>query len=200
MLSISEYNKFFMKRSFNLPEYTVKYKKSIKIEYDKLFYSIFNKMNEHDITHINYNIHETQEKIKIAEKLDALKFKNKEFIMNNLMYDKIIHIKTFNALCMYYKLNVLFIKDNTYIKMFYSNSGSEDPSSILTMNENYQFVDLIDISNKYEINLDKPLKSVGTYKLEDLRDISKMLHLPWEGLKKQQLFDSIKFIIDKLNI
>lgn len=198
MLSISDYNQFFIKKSFNLPEYSIKYKKPIKIEYDKLFYSIFNKMNEHDITHIDYNIRETQEKIKIAEKMekmDIIKNKNKELIMNNLMYDKLIHIKTFNALCMYYKLNVLFVKDNVYVKMFYS-----DKDDILTLNENYMFGDSIDISNKYEIKLDKPLKSVGTYKLEELRDITKLLHLPWEGFKKQQLYDSIKNIIDKLNI
>lgn len=191
-----EYNPYFIKNSFNLPEYKVKYKKPVVIDYDPLFYTLFNKINNHDITHIDYsNVNETQEKMKLAEKLDLMKFKNKDKIMENLMYEKKINMKTFNALCMYYKINVLFVKDNIFFKMYYSEG------SIYTMDENYRFVETIDTTDKYEIlNIDKPFKSISSYKLEELRDISRILHLPCENLKKQLLYDSINNIFDKLNI
>jgi len=216
MFCISDYNQFFIKRIFNLPEVKLDIKNDsnnkknkkrtmkIDIECDKLFYAIFNKMNSYDVTHIEYNkINERQEKIKMAENIEKLdiKPKNKEKIIENLMYDNNINMKTFNILCMFYKINVLFIKDNTFVKMFYSDS------SILTMNENYYFLDTtndtnnnIDITNKYEINLDKPIKCISYYKLNELKEISKQLHLPYENFKKQQLYDSIVNIINKLNL
>jgi hypothetical protein len=63
MLSISEYNPFFIKKSFNLSDYTPKIKKRVIIDYDHLFYELFNKMNNYDLTHIDYKTNETQEKI-----------------------------------------------------------------------------------------------------------------------------------------
>ena len=201
MLSIAEYNPYFIKRSFNLPEHKVKYKKPIVIDYDPLFYCIFNKMNNHDITHIDYSkINETQEKMKIAEKLDTIKFKNKDKIMENLMYEKKINMKTFNALCMYYKVNVMFVKDNIFLKMFYNDKINDNINEFYTLNEHYNFIENIDVSEKYEIvNIDKPFKSVSSYKLDELKDISRLLHLPCD-LKKQLLYDSIINIINKLNI
>jgi hypothetical protein len=202
MLSIAEYNQYFIKRSFNLPEYKVKYKKPIVIDYDPLFYCIFNKMNNHDITHIDYSkINEAQEKMKIADKLDTIKFKfkNKDKIMENLMYEKKINMKTFNALCMYYKINVMYVKDNIYLKMFYNNTNDND-NDFFTLDEHYNFVENKNVTDKYEIvNIDKPFKSVSSYKLDELKDISRLLHLPCD-LKKQLLYDSIINIINKLNI
>uniref|UniRef100_A0A6C0ESU7 Uncharacterized protein n=1 Tax=viral metagenome TaxID=1070528 RepID=A0A6C0ESU7_9ZZZZ len=202
MLSIAEYNPFFIKNSFNLPEHKIKYKKPIVIDYDPLFYAIYNKMNNQDITHIDYSkVNETQEKMKIAEKLDSInyKFKNKDKIMENLMYEKKINMKTFNALCMYYKINVLFVKDNVYLKMFY-NDKINDEINYYTMNEHFHFIGNVDVTDKYEIvNIDKPFKSVSSYKLDELKDISRLLHLPCD-LKKQLLYDSINNIINKLNI
>ena len=139
MLSIAEYNPFFIKKSFNLPEYKIKYKKQIVIDYDTLFYAIYNKMNQ-EIMHVDSKVTETQEKIKIAEKIDLIKFKNKDKIMENLMYDKKINMKTFNVLCMYYKINVMFVKDNIYLKMFYN-----DNNDYHTMNEHFQFIENVNI-------------------------------------------------------
>jgi len=52
MLSISEYNSFFIKKSFNLNEHRPKIKKKNIIEYDRLFYELFNKMNNYDLIHL----------------------------------------------------------------------------------------------------------------------------------------------------
>ena len=197
MLSIAEYNPFFIKKSFNLSEYKPKQKKRIVIEYDPLFYAIFNKMNNYDITRAEYDyskLNEKQEKIKLAVEIEKLgiKQKDKDDIVQNLMYENRINLKTLNALCMYYKINVLYVKDNIFINMKYGEN-------VFYM-ENNRMVDPIDISNKYEVNLDKPLRCASYYKIDDLRKISTQLHLPIENIKKQQLYDSIHNVLSKLNI
>ena len=57
MLSIAEYNPFFIKKSFNLPEYNPeKRKRKIRkpVEEDSMFCALFNKIYNHDIAHIDY--------------------------------------------------------------------------------------------------------------------------------------------------
>jgi hypothetical protein len=75
----------------------------------------------------------------------------------------------------------------------------EDNHNILYM-ENNKIIDEIDTSTKYEVKLDKPLRCSSYYKIDDLRQISKQLHLPFENTKKQQLYDSIDNVLSKLNI
>jgi hypothetical protein len=196
MLSIAEYNPFFIKKTFNLPEYKPKNKKRIVVvDYDHLFYELYYKINKYDITHIDYQTNERQEKIKIAVEIEKLKIKNKDEIIQNLMYEKKIDLKTFNALCVFYKINLLYIKDNIFIRMNYSNHND----NTLYMDNN-KFVEQIDVSKKYEVNLDKPLRCASYYKIDDLRLISNQLHLPTENIKKQQLYDSIDNVLSKLNI
>ena len=195
MLSIAEYNPFFIKKTFNLSEYKPKHKKKIVIDYDPLFYTIFNKIHNYDITNENYvRMNEKQEKIKIAVEIEKIKLKpkDKDDAVQNLMYENRINLKTLNALCMFYKINVLYIKDNIFINM---NYGDEK-----IYIENNRIVEPIDTSTKYEVNLDKPLRCASYYKIDDLRQISTQLHLPIENSKKQQLYDSIYNVLNKLNI
>ena len=49
-------------------------------------------------------------------------------------------------------------------------------------------------------DLDKPLYAMSHYKLAELVDISKQLQLPYDGLKKQKLYDSIYSTLVNLNI
>ena len=196
MLSIAEYNPFFIKKTFNLPEYKPKHKRKIVIDYDPMFYAIFNKIHNYDITNVNYiRMNEKQEKIKIAVEIEKLKLKpkDKDDVIQNLMYENRINLKTLNALCMFYKINVLYIKDNIFIKM---NYGENDTLYM----ENNRIVEPIDVFTKYEVNLDKPLRCASYYKIDDLRQISTQLHLPIENIKKQQLYDSIHNVLNKLNI
>ena len=195
MLSIAEYNPFFIKKTFNLPEYKPKHKRKIVIDYDPLFYAIFNKINNYDITNVNYiRMNEKQEKIKIAVEIEKLKLKpkDKDDAIQNLMYENRINLKTLNALCMFYKINVLYVTDNIFINMNYGNEN--------IYIENNRIVDPIDLSKKYAVNLDKPLRCASYYKIDDLRQISTQLHLPIENIKKQQLYDSIHNVLNKLNI
>ena len=193
MLTTDKVSPFFLKSRFDIPDFK---KKRINISIkDHLFYSIFTKANAIDITDINsLHYNELNEKMKIAESIEKIKFKNKENIMNNLMYDKQIDLFTLSVLCIHYKLNLIFIKSQTYVRF----ENSDKP--YLFMNESYKFVDktMEDINELLEISLDKPLKSITYYKLADLQDMAKRLNLPVEKNKKAELYESIKCILTKL--
>ena len=114
MDTIEKMSPFFLKSRFDIPDFKKKrVHTNIK---DRLFYSIFTKANSIDITDINsLHYNELNEKTLIAESIEKIKFKNKENIMNNLMYDKQIDLFTLAILCIHYKLNLIFIKSQTYI-------------------------------------------------------------------------------------
>jgi len=200
ILSIAEYNPFFIKKTFDLPEYKPKQKKRIVLDYDHLFYEVFNTMNKRDIIDSKFN--EKQEKIKIAAEIEKMKLdikpKDKELVIHNLMYENKINLKTLNALCLFYKINLLYVKDNIFITMHYNEIDTTNRYNML----NNKMIDntFIDITTKYEVDLDKPIRCASYYKIDDLRLISKQLHLPTENVKKQQLYDSIHNVLSKLNI
>jgi len=221
MLSISEYNPFFIKKSLNLSDYKSKIKKRIIIEYDHLFYELFNKMHNYDLTHIDYKTNETQEKIKLSveiEKMNVtnmmndvinkLKNKDKDEIIQNLMYESKINLKTLNVLCLFYKINLLYVKDNIFIRMGYNkdrqlimyNNKFVETMSNLDDNLGNDNINSLNHELKYEVFLDKPLRCASYYKIDELRKISMQLHLPIENIKKQQLYDSIHNVLSKLNI
>lgn len=193
MLNIAEYNPFFIKKSFNLPEYKHKQKKRIIVDYDPLFIVLFNKINNYDDTTM-YQMNEKQEKIKIAVEIEKIKMKpkEKEDIIQNLMYANRINLKTLNAICLLYKINLLYVKDNIFIRMCYN----EEKIPLCLSNT---FIDFDEnIYKKYEVDLDKPLRCASYYKIDDLRQISLQLHLPIENIKKQQLYDSINNVLTNL--
>jgi hypothetical protein len=202
ILSNAEYNPFFIKKTFNLPEYKPKEKKRIIVDYDYLFYELFNTMKR-DVTNIGIidsKFNEKQEKFKIAAEIEKMKLdiksKDKEAIIQNLMYENKINLKTLNALCLFYKINLLYVKDNIFITMY----NQIDTTSRYNMLNNKMVDDIVDITTKYEVDLDKPIRCASYYKIDDLRVISKQLHLPTENVKKQQLYDSIHNVLSKLNI
>lgn len=200
ILSIAEYNPFFIKKTFDLPEYKPKQKKRIVLDYDHLFYEVFNTMNKRDIIDSKFN--EKQEKIKIAAEIEKMKLdikpKDKELVIHNLMYENKINLKTLNALCLFYKINLLYVKDNIFITMHYNEIDTTNRYNML--NNKMIDIEFIDITTKYEVDLDKPIRCASYYKIDDLRLISKQLHLPTENVKKQQLYDSIHNVLTKLNI
>jgi hypothetical protein len=192
---IEDYAPFFMKRVFDVPDYKRKKTKKKLILNDYLFYSFFYKINNLDITSYDkYN--EKQEKVKLAEKIDKMKFKNKDFIMNNLLYDKTIHLMTINALCIYYKVSLIFIIQNAYYKMNVTNDT-------LFMNSKYEFIpfDASTLDSYYEItHLDKPLYSITYYTVADLIEISNRLKLPYDNMKKQNIYNNIRSYLINFNI
>jgi len=197
MLNIKDYSNLFMKRTFDLPKYKRKKIKKKEEPYDYLFYEIYRKINNLD--YISFNVYnEKQVKTKMAEEINKLKIKKKDFIMNNLMYDFNIHLITLNALCMHYTINLIFVKDQIYIKMFHNEDGP-----IIVMDNNFKFLDYTEsiYDTHYEINnLEKPMRCMSYYKVEDLIEIAIKLHLNYDKIKKQILYDSIYNNLVKLNI
>ena len=145
MLYIAEYNPFFIKNSFNLPEHKIKYKKQVVIDYDPLFYSIFNKMNNQDITHIDYSkVNETQEKMKIAEKLDSInyKFKNKDKIKREALRGKLKELGLYQLQKSVWVYPYDFQKEVNILRTFFGLKNNE-----------------IVVMTAYEIENDRELKA-----------------------------------------
>jgi len=190
---IASFSPYFMKSSFDITHVPRKKKKSRAPP--SLFTQFYKRVNQIDRTTIEdttYN--ECKERTQLAEKIEAkgMKFKKREIIMNNLVYEKELTLDTLSVLCVYYQVNVLYLKGRTYVKM----GNSEKPYWM--MNEFNQFIEEIDIQNYLEVSLEKPLKSVSYYLLAQLQDMSRRLLLPVENYKKQELYHSIKQVLVKL--
>lgn len=185
---IASFSPYFMKSSFDIPNTKPKPKK--KRIPPSLFTHFYKRVNQIDRTQIEdttYN--EWNERTLLAEKLEGMKFKKKEQIINNLVYDKEISLETLSILCSYYKVNVYYVRGRTFVKMFYSDKPA------WFMNDTNQFIDEVDLTHHLEISLEKPLKAVSGYNLAQLRDMSTRLLLPIEKYKKQELYDSIKLVL-----
>ena len=190
---IASFSPYFMKSSFDLTSMPRKKKKARTPP--NLFTQFYKRVNQIDRTTIEdstYN--EWKERTNLAEKIEnkGLKFKKKEMIINNLVYEKDISLETLSVLCTYYQVNILYIKGRTYVKL-----GNAD-KPFWMMNETNQFIEDIDVQNYLEVYLEKPLKSVSYYLLAQLQDMSRRLLLPVEQYKKQELYQSIKQVLSKL--
>jgi hypothetical protein len=188
---IAAYSPYFMKSSFDIPN--TKPKKKKKRTPPNLFTLFYKRVNQIDRTNIEdttYN--EWNERTVLAEKLEGMKCKQKDKLINNLVYDKEILLETLSMLCQYYKVNVCYLRGRTVVKMIYSDKP------IWFINDLNQFIDEIDIEHYLEISLEKPLKAVSGYTLAQLKEMSTKLLLPTEKYKKQELYDSIKQVLVKL--
>ncbi len=188
---IASFSPYFVKSSFDLPD--VKPRKKKKRTPPSLFTQFYKRVNEIDRSHID-DVHfkEWIERTHLAEKLEPLKFKQKEKIINNLVYEKDLLLETLSILCSFYKVNVIYLRDRTYVKMIYSDKP------IWFMNDTHHFIEDVNIENYLEVSLEKPLKAVSYYCLADLQDMSRRLLLPVEKYKKQELYNSIKQVLVQL--
>jgi len=186
---IASFSTHFIKSTFDLVERTRK-KKQVRRP-PSLFTQFYKRVNHLDRTSIEDAFYqENQARTSLAEKLDATKFKHKETVMNNLLYDKEITLETLSALCTFYKFPMVYLHEKTYVRM-----GPEGEPLFMRQ---HHFVEAVDLDTYLEISLEKPLKSVSYYCLPDLRDMATKLLLPVEKYKKQILYDSIKQVLVQL--
>ncbi len=206
MLKISEFAPYFSKASFDIKTEKKSFHKKNEIEKKKdknkeykdyLFYNVYSNIKSiQNISEVLDIYNDRDEKIKIAEQLEKMKFKNKDDIMNNLIYDKKINLMTLNMICKLFNVHLIYIYDNLYINMKYNETKP------IIVNYNSKIIDnfnLEQLEDMFEINLEKPLKSVSFYKVNDLQDISKKLNLSYDKLKKQELYDQIKTYLNNRN-
>ena len=129
------------------------------------------------------------------------KIKKIDESVSNLLSQPEIDFKIFEMLCILYKFNFILIKDNMYHKMI--NDDNEDVYIIHYINSMYgcEKINICDTEN-YEKNryyiqyFDKPISSIGFYKLEDLSEIANTLDISLtddnnKKLKKGELYNCI---------
>ena len=94
-------------------------------------------------------------------------------------------------------VSVIFIIQNAYYKMNVTDK------EILFMNDKYHFIDfdVNKLEDYFEISqLDKPMYSLSYYKVADLIEMCKKLKLPYDNMKKQNIYDNIRSHLLNFNI
>jgi hypothetical protein len=195
MFKISEFAPYFSKNSFDIKPETKIYSKKKEInkkkeDIDLLFYTVYTNVKlVQNVNDILKQYNERDEKIKIAEQLEQMKFKNKDDIMNNIIYDKRIKLITLNMICKLLNINLIYIYDKLFIRMKYNNTNPIVINNFCKIIEDF---DLENLNNMFEINLEKSLKSVSSYKLGELQEIAKKMDITIDKKKKQDLYNEIK--------
>jgi hypothetical protein len=120
--------------------------------------------------------------------LKIYKFDTITNIESNLANDNFMNIKTCMALCAISNINVIYIKKNTFFELFMNDTDviyvvKEDLSDTKYIKKygfqitNKKNSDLM-TSTMYKIDkLDKPIKAISSYKVEDLLQICKKLEI-----------------------
>tara|TARA_Y100000741_G_scaffold63502_1_gene45281 strand:- start:6918 stop:7724 length:807 start_codon:yes stop_codon:yes gene_type:complete len=174
---------------------------------DKLFwcfYKLYNNITDSDLEYINTFTTEKNFKLSVIEKIknnkDLLKKHKiqKNNVETEITNDKQISLTSFKTLCILYNLNIIVIKDNyTYtrftndnlescidnldkynaIKLIYKNSSTINTNFEIMMN-----IDKLELENAlskyyYVKNIEKPLKSLSSYKLDELIEIATKLQI-----------------------
>ncbi len=137
------------------------------------------------------------------------KFDTISNIENNLANDDNINIKTFMTLCAIDNINIVFITKNSYYELLTSDSTPfyiirEIKHNKLKYNKQYSY----EISNENLLNeiydkfykvesIDKPIKSLSSYKVSDLLNIANKLAIEiihketGKKKSKNELYESI---------
>ena len=185
--------------------------------YKSLFWTFYALIkNEHELS--------MQETHRFKMKNDfALKFveelkKNKPFIKQNklkfhdiessILYDKDISLITLKALILFNKMNVIYIWNNKY---YIFESNDDDAFQLIERNrEQYSFDrdvskdDILKGKAKNKLQMEDAriqLKSMSSYKLDELQSIASMFGIPLENSHKkkktkQLLYEEINSKID----
>lgn len=196
-MKLDQYNIYFLKYKYDILDSNhMKAKKAhLNYDYDKLFFNLLN-IVKHPELDMFYNRHKEKSiKLNICNHLDEYKIKKKAQICEHLSYEENIDLPVFNTLVMYFKLNICYVCENIYIKMFHNENSdhyyilNKDLTLKAVKYEKIQEV----IDNNYEIeNIYKPLNSLSYYKVDQLKEIGTKLKINMkEKLKKTELYEII---------
>jgi hypothetical protein len=187
-----------------------------------IFYILKNGFDDYNLIGSNEYVYEKEIKVKYIDKIRENKkqlhqrnLKKLSTCENELINEDIITLKTFQVLCVLDKIPYCFINSHIiYSDEFTELDGKETLSSdeekyknvnvIHKTNSNHYALEIDGytmisnyIKNKYKIeNLEKPIKSIGSYKVDDLKQIMKYFRLPvvdenGKSLTKPKLYDII---------
>lgn len=154
---------------------------------------------------------QTEQKFKI-DTIEYMRTKNKTLKDNkiniletesNILNDKYISLKTFKALCILYNVSFLIIQNNIYYDFKFSETYNYiveiKNGKYLIDNYSEQKYNLLSLSNKLHVNIDKPLYSIGSYKLDELKQMVIKLDIEPKKTKKENYNEIVK-IFGKLKI
>ena len=171
----------FFNPKFKITHYSKKKKPSVIKVYDKLFYTIYHKLNEKNLFLNKYN--ERLEKINVIEQLSLRPFKQKNKILEDLQNSD-IQLFTLNALCELWNINIVWFSEHCFYDFIVDNQ-----QPIYYLSHNCEWTDKPEL-NKYKIvDLFKPLKSISYYKLDELKEIASYMKVT--GKTKKDLYDQI---------
>ena len=195
---------------------------------DKLFwcfYKLLNNLEDVNLEQINKFETEKTFKFNTVEKLKN----NKQLLKNNKMKkttleDDLINntkitLKTFQGLCLIYKINIVLIKNAKLYTVF--GYDDDDTKKSITC-ENYNIIEInynnnyndfdINIINKitkddlekkltalyFVDDLEKPFKSITNYKLNELLEIANKFKIDLSDIKKPRKQDLYSLIMKNL--
>jgi hypothetical protein len=130
--------------------------------------------------------------------LKQYKFDTLTNIENSLVNDNRINLNTFLFLSVVGCLNIFFIKNKTYYELNMNDSNKIYIIKYISEKDKYGFEevnkdDINDFRNKYYKvdNLSKPIKSMSSYKTQELIDICDKLEIDTTAKSKKDLYESI---------
>ena len=171
---------------------------------DKLFWCFYKIINESWDENENFRI-EKEFKIDCIEKLRKNKNYLKPYkltlstIENDLLNERKITLKTLVALCILYKINLIYTFNNKYYELnndsldntndIYLISNVNDKDSLLIIKKDLDYYR----NNYYCIeNINKPLKAISGYTIKELELMAKKLQILEDDIKnKKDLYQKI---------
>lgn len=219
-LKVVDYNKTRCKYNENTDKYKQKYD-----ELFWLFYKLYYNKEDDDLLGINLFLEEKNKKIELVMNINSTKINIKSanttkiHIIEDLTNSNKIDIYTFNALCLIFNIDILLIKNNK-LYTFISNKSNEKFKQLQNFNvlkinfhnssnlsksynivfslESNDFINSLD-NYYYAKNIMKPLKSVSSYKVDELIEIAVKLNIVLnEDNKKKTKQKLYNEILDKL--
>lgn len=176
---------------------------------DKLFWCFYKIINESWDENENFRI-EKEFKIDCIEKLRKNKNDLKPYkltlstIENDLLNERKITLKTLIALCILYKINLIYTFNNKYYEInndsldnsnnIYVISNINDKDSLLLIKKDLDYYR----NNFYCIeNINKPLKAISGYTIKELELMAKKLQIIESDIKNKNKKDLYQKISEK---
>ena len=192
-------------RTTNEDEYTIQDTLFYPYERDKLFWSFYimqNGMSNYEMINNKFTL-EKKNKFELVDivrgqgaLLKPLKI-SKTNVEVDLTNSKCISLNTLCALCNIYRINMLYVSGKKYYEILLDE---DKPYNIIEeTNHKYGLKKDVELSTikhyreKYWLmeGLDKPLKSISSYKADELRIICNKLNICTDKLTKPKLYEQI---------
>ncbi len=166
------------------------------------FYYIFCNANS-----INNNLDNKYFKIEKDFKIEFIEIlrKNKELIKikklkiteieNELLNEVEITKNSLFALCLYYEYNIILVINKIYYTLTGNNNKDSVDGYIILDSKQYKLLlenDELVIKNKLKAeSINKPIKSISAYKVDEIRNIAKTLDISIQKKNKTTIYNDI---------